>query len=257
VLDRSRVTSSSVPSITVVLPAFNEEDALPRTVDGFAAALPSLVPEWEIVVADDGSVDGTPDVCAALAKRHEGRVRSVRLASNQGYGAALSAGIAAAGKDWILLSDADGQFDPTELAAFLPHAETSPIVIGFRRTRAEGRRRQFTSGVFNVMARMLFGFAVRDVDCAFKLIDASMLKATPLTCRRYLVNSEILHAFARSGFTPVEVGVSHRARAGGESKISFADVPRSLLEMAKLRVRLWRAPRRALVRPARPVRVPC
>ena len=243
-----------VPSITVVLPAFNEEDALPRTVDGFAAALPSLVGDWEIVVADDGSTDRTPDVCAELSRRHEGRVRSARLPVNQGYGAALAAGIAAADKEWILLSDADGQFDPADLAKFLPHAATSPIVVGFRLTRAEGSRRRFTSGVFNATARMLFGFRVRDIDCAFKLIDASMLKAVPLTCRRYLVNTEILHAFVRSGFQPVEVGVGHRARSGGESKIGFADVPRSLWEMAKLRVRLWRLPRPAL---SAPVRAPC
>src|SRR5204863_9112073 len=103
----------------------------------------------------------------------------------------------------------------------------------------------------NVMARLLFGFNVKDIDCAFKLIDASMLKSAPLTCRRYLVNSEILHAFVRSGFVPVEVGVSHRARVGGESKIGFADVPRSLLEMMKLRLRLWRLPRPALAAPDR------
>jgi len=240
------LTSSAVQSISVVLPAYNEQDALPRTVEGFAAVLPDLVADWEIVVADDGSVDRTPDVCAEFARRFDGRVRSVRLTPNQGYGAALAAGIGAAGKDWILLSDSDGQFDPHDLAELIPHAARSPIVIGFRRTRAEGGRRQFTSGVFNVMARMLFGFRVKDIDCAFKLIDASMLRAVPLTCRRYLVNSEILHAFVRCGFQPVEVGVSHRARAGGESKISFADVPRSLLEMAKLRVRLWRTPRPTL-----------
>jgi glycosyltransferase involved in cell wall biosynthesis len=245
---------SAVPSITVVLPAFNEEEALPRTVEGFAEALPEFVPDWEIVVADDGSVDRTPDVCAELARRFEGRVRSVRLAENQGYGAALSAGIAAAQKEWILLSDADGQFDPRDLAAFLPHAARGPIVVGFRTTRAEGRGRQFTSGVFNATARVMFGFSVRDIDCAFKLIDAAMLKSVPLTCRRYLVNTEILHAFARSGFPPVQVGVRHRARAGGESKIGFADVPRSLREMVKLRLRLWRLPRPALVAPER---VPC
>jgi glycosyltransferase involved in cell wall biosynthesis len=242
---------SAVLSISVVLPAYNEQDALPRTVEGFAAALPDLVGDWEVVIADDGSVDRTPAVCGELARRFEGRVRSVRLAPNQGYGAALAAGIGAATKEWILLSDSDGQFEPRDLAAFLPHAARSPIVVGFRTTRAEGRRRQFTSGVFNVMARVLFGFRVRDIDCAFKLIDAAMLKSVPLTCRRYLVNSEILHAFVRAGFQPVEIGVSHRARAGGESKIGFADVPRSLLEMAKLRVRLWRRPRPALVAPER------
>jgi glycosyltransferase involved in cell wall biosynthesis len=239
------------PSLSVVLPAFNEEEALPGTVAGFAQALPSLVSDWEIVVVDDGSVDGTPAVCEALARRHPGRFRSVRLTPNQGYGAALAAGIAAARNELVLLSDADGQFDPRDLALLLPHLAASPIVVGFRATRAEGRRRAFTSGGFNLMARAMFGFRVRDIDCAFKLIDAGMLKSVPLTCRRYLVNTEILHAFARSGFPPVEVAVTHRARTAGRSKISFADVPRSLWEMAKLRVRLWRlarpelAPRRA------------
>jgi glycosyltransferase involved in cell wall biosynthesis len=236
------LTSDAVPSISVVLPAYNEQEALPHTVAGFAAVLPELVDDWEVVVADDGSVDGTPRVCDELRTAYPGRFRSVRLTPNQGYGAALAAGIAAARHDWVLLSDADGQFEPADLANLIPHAAASPIVIGHRVSRAEGRRRQFTSGVFNAMARVLFGFRVRDIDCAFKLIDAPMLKAVPLTCRRYLVNTEILHAFVRSGFQPVEVGVRHRARSGGESKIGFRDVPRSLLEMFKLRLRLWRAP---------------
>jgi glycosyltransferase involved in cell wall biosynthesis len=248
------LTSAAVPSISVVLPAFNEQEALPRTIEGFADALPNYVADWEIVVADDGSVDATPDVCAALARRLEGRFRFVRLAQNQGYGAALAAGIAAARSDWILLCDADGQFVPDDLAKLIPHASRSPIVIGFRAVRSEGRRRQFTSGVFNLMARAMFGFRARDIDCAFKLIDASMLKSVPLTCRRYLVNTEILHAFVRSGFQPVEVAVEHRPRSGGRSKIGFADVPRSLWEMFKLRMRLWRLPRPALTARAR---VPC
>jgi glycosyltransferase involved in cell wall biosynthesis len=236
------LASEAVPSISVVLPAYNEQEALPHTVAGFAAVLPDVAGEWEIVVADDGSVDGTPAVCEALVREYGERFRCVRLVPNQGYGAALAAGIAAARHDWVLLSDSDGQFDPADLPSLVAHAGGSPIVIGHRVTRAEGRRRQFTSGVFNMMARVLFGFRVRDIDCAFKLIDASMVKAVPLTCRRYLVNTEILHAFVRSGFQPVEVGVRHRARKGGESKIGFRDVPRSLLEMFKLRVRLWRAP---------------
>lgn len=233
--------------MSVVLPAYNEQEALPHTVAGFAEVLQELVPDWEIVVADDGSVDGTPRVCEELARRYEGRFRAVRLVPNQGYGAALAAGIGAAAKDWVLLSDSDGQFEPSDLVNLLPRTADSPIVIGYRTTRAEGRSRQFTSGVFNLMARALFGFRVKDIDCAFKLIDASMLKSVPLTCRRYLVNTEVLHAFVRSGFQPVEVGVRHRARSGGESKIGFRDVPRSLLEMFKLRVRLWRAPRVELV----------
>lgn len=236
----------------MVLPAYNEQEALPRTVEGFAAALGAMVPDWEVVVADDGSVDGTPRVCEELAARYAGRFRSVRLTPNQGYGCALAAGIAAAKGDWVLLSDSDGQFDPADLAKLLPAAASSPIVIGYRAVRAEGRRRQFTSGVFNTIARVLFGFRVRDIDCAFKLIDARLLKGVPLTCRRYLVNTEILHAFVRSGFQPAEVPVTHRARVGGESKIGFADVPRSLWEMAKLRVRLWRAPAPRLERSPAP-----
>ncbi len=248
------MASPTVLSISVVLPAFNEEAALPRTVEGFAAALPDFVADWEIVVADDGSTDGTPNACAELSRRFGARVRAVRLPRNEGYGAALQAGIGAARGSWILLCDADGQFDPRDVAKLLPHAASSPIVIGFRASRAEGRGRQFSSGVFNAMARILFGFRVRDIDCAFKLIDAGMLKSVPLTCRRYLVNTEILHAFVRSGFQPVEAAVTHRARAGGASKIGFADVPRSLIEMFKLRARLWRLPRPAL---AAPGRVPC
>jgi glycosyltransferase involved in cell wall biosynthesis len=233
---------TAVRSLSVVLPAYNEQDALPRTVEGFAAALAQLVPEWEIVVADDGSRDRTPSVCADLQERMSGRFRFVRLEPNQGYGAALAAGIDAARGAWILLSDADGQFDPAQLGLLLPHAGSGPFVMGYRKRRAEGRGREITSHAFNLLARTTFGLRVRDIDCAFKLIEAKSLKSVRLTCRRYLVNAEILHAFARSGIDPIEVGVDHLPRSAGASKIGLHDVPRTLLEIAKLRVRLWRTP---------------
>jgi glycosyltransferase involved in cell wall biosynthesis len=238
----------SAPSITAVLPAFNEEEALPRTVAELATALDRVAPDWEIVIVDDGSRDGTAAACDRLEREMAGRFRFVRFPENRGYGAALAAGISASRKDLVFFTDSDGQFDPAQIGLLVERLGGGAAVIGYRIARAEGARRHFVSGVFNRIARVVFGIRCRDVDCAFKLIRGDVVRRLPLSCRRYLVNTELLYHLRRAGVTPAEVPVHHRARLGGSTKIGFSDVPRTLLEIAKLRVRLWRgtsAPRAA------------
>lgn len=226
-------------SVSAVLPAYNEEEALPRTVAGLAAALGGICADWEIVVVDDGSTDGTPAACERLAAEHGPRFRAVRHSPNRGYGAALATGFAATRLEWVFFTDSDGQFDPAQIGLLAARAGESEAVLGYRAQRAEGARRHFVSGVFNRITRIVFGVRARDVDCAFKLFRGERIRGMRLTCRRYLVNTEILHRLARDGVRPVEVAVEHRARLGGTTKIGLADVPRTLLEIARLRWRLW------------------
>lgn len=232
---------STALSVSAVLPAYNEEEALPRTVEGLAAALSATCGEWEIVVVDDGSTDGTPAACERLAESLGPRFRAVRHDPNRGYGAALATGFAASRLEWVFFTDSDGQFDPAQIALLAARAPESEAVLGYRAQRAEGARRQFVSGVFNRIARIVFGVRARDVDCAFKLFRGDRVRAMRLTCRRYLVNTEILHHLSKAGVRPVEVAVQHRARLGGVTKIGLSDVPRTLLEIARLRWRLWTA----------------
>src|SRR5262245_13558836 len=96
-----------------------------------ARVLRDLVPDYEVIVVNDGSRDGT----AARVETVAGEDAAVRLIShsvNRGYGAALATGFSAATKDWIFITDGDKQFDVRELAGFLPQMDGCDLVIGFR-----------------------------------------------------------------------------------------------------------------------------
>ncbi|MCA1683059.1 MAG: glycosyltransferase family 2 protein, partial [Actinobacteria bacterium] len=157
------------PSVTAVLPAFNEGAVIEAVVRRTAAALRSCgVERFEIVVVDDGSVDSTAELVNSLAR--EGlAVRVVAHESNRGYGAALRTGFAAAAHDAVWLMDSDEQFDPDDLRRLLPHYASDTAVMGYREHRRDPWLRRANHMAFFGLVRLLFGATVRDVNCAFKL----------------------------------------------------------------------------------------
>jgi glycosyltransferase involved in cell wall biosynthesis len=158
-------------SISAVLPAFNEEAIIARTVRHVADVLRGLTSDFEVIVTNDGSRDATGAVLAELKEREpELQLRVVTHDRNRGYGAALASGFDAARKDLIFLTDGDKQFDVAELVGFL-HAMDAQIdlVIGWRRKRADPLMRRLNALGWKTLVNLLFGYTARDVDCAFKL----------------------------------------------------------------------------------------
>jgi Glycosyl transferase family 2 len=175
----------ALPGLTVVLPCFDEADNVADAIRAATAAAERCARSHQIVVVDDGSSDSTTTVAAALAAR-DPRVRLVVHARNQGYGDAVRSGIAAATEPWILLTDADLQFDLGELRLMLQLTIDHDLVAGYRIDRADPPARRFAAHAWNRLMRHSFGVAVRDVDCAFKLIHRDMLDGLdfiPADCR--------------------------------------------------------------------------
>src|SRR5260370_35747275 len=124
-------------SLSALLPAYNEEAIIERTVRHVAGVLRGLVNDFEVIVTNDGSRDRTGEILADLQQREPDlHMRVVTHERNQGYGAALASGFDAARKDLIFLTDGDKQFDVTELSQFLPAmAGQTDLAIGWRRNR--------------------------------------------------------------------------------------------------------------------------
>ncbi len=155
-------------------------------------------------------------------------MRLIRFPENRGYGAALRAGFDASRFELVAFTDADCQFDLTDLADMLPLIEKYEIVSGFRIGRQDSWLRCFYSWGYNTLVRGLLGSPLRDVDCALKLFRRdALLKILPSSAN-FFANSEMFTEARLLGLSINEVGVVHRPRAAGSSSVSISEIPRTL-----------------------------
>jgi putative flippase GtrA len=203
-------------SLSVVLPAYNEEEIIARTVTTVHDVLHAWHMEFEIVVVNDGSVDRTGEIVAALAHKNP-CIRLVSHTTNEGYGASLASGFAAATKELLLFMDSDGQFDVRDLQEFIPLIDTYDAVIGYRVDRQDSWMRKLNAWGWKHLIGWVLDIHVRDVDCAFKLLHTRFLHEHPLETRGAMINAELLYRLKQAGCNYKEVGVVHLPRLHGQA----------------------------------------
>ena len=221
--------------LSVVLPAHNEVDNIPEVTRRALEVLPELADSFEIIVVDDGSVDGTGELLDRLAAQHP-EIRAIHHPKNRGYGAALTSGFQAATGDFTMFMDSDQQFDIADLSYLAPFIGQYDIVAGYRIDRQDARYRILYANMFKLVVRMLFHVSSRDTDCAFKVFRADLLKSMQLESPGALINTEILAKSSRSHATVLEVGVHHYPRKQGESS---GGSPRVVIRAMKETILLW------------------
>lgn len=219
------------PYVSVIVPVYDEVDALPGFHTELVAALEGLARPSEIVYVDDGSTDGSTEL---LHKLHLGRpdlVRVVVLRRNFGKSGALAAGFDAARGELYATLDADGQDVPGELPALLHCIESDgfDLVGGWRRDRDDRRVKRVTSRWYNAATRALTGLPLRDFNTGFKLLRAEVADELPLYGEFHRFVPVLAHDL---GFRVTEVPVRHRARTAGTSKyLSVLRFPKTLLDL--------------------------
>ncbi|MBI5003962.1 glycosyltransferase family 2 protein [Candidatus Kaiserbacteria bacterium] len=203
-------------SISIFFPTFNEErnivSMVERAID--VARQCPYVKAYEIVIIDDGSTDATPALADLLAQRHT-EVRTVHHPTNQGYGAALKTGFQEARMQYVFFTDADMQFDLLELEHLVIHVPEYCVVTGYRAPRRDSFMRLVNAKGWNILNRIFFGLRIRDIDCAFKLFERSVIKQIRITSDGAMVNAELLVRLMRRGIPIKEVPVSHLPRIYG------------------------------------------
>ncbi len=203
-------------SLSVILPAYNEEALIGQTIFAVMSVLTKWMHDFEVIVVNDGSKDRTADIVAHLAA-YDRRIRLVNHTVNQGYGAALVTGFESVTKELAFFMDSDGQFDIGDLARFFPLIEEYGAVLGYRIDRQDTRMRKLNAWGWKQLVRFIFGIRVRDIDCAFKLFRAEFFRTQRLETRGAMINAEILYKLARAGYTYTEVGVQHLPRRAGKA----------------------------------------
>jgi glycosyltransferase involved in cell wall biosynthesis len=210
--------------VLVIIPAYNEEDALGGLLDEIRA-LPSaeLGAELEAVVVDDGSADGT----AAVARARGARV--LRLCGNLGIGGAVQSGLRLAhreGFDCAVQIDGDGQHPPSELARLLEHARAEPasdLVVGTR-YKADGTYRstllrRLGSGWLRLFLRVVARVRISDPTSGFRLYGPRALALFDETYPYDFPEPESLAIARANGLAIAETPVKMRERQGGSSSI--------------------------------------
>jgi glycosyltransferase involved in cell wall biosynthesis len=222
--------------VSIVLPCFDERENVEAAVIEARSAGRAAARAHEIVVVDDGSSDGTGDLAAALAAR-DPDVRLLTHEANRGYGAALRTGIAAARMPWVLLTDADLQFDLGQLADTTPLTSQYDLVIGRRTPRRDPLYRRVYGHTWNWLIRRLLELPVRDVDCAFKLVRRELLQSLELRSTGAMISPELVARSLARGARLVEVDVAHRPRAAGaQTGANPRVILRALSELRALRL---------------------
>ncbi|MGC9335751.1 MAG: glycosyltransferase family 2 protein, partial [Anaerolineae bacterium] len=162
-------------SISLVLPAYNEAENIEPLVAEAVSALETNADDYEIIVVDDGSADGTAEVTRRVMESYPA-VRLVQHEVNKGFGAAMFTGFTSAVKDWIFYTDADRQFVLSELEQFVPYMDQADLIAGYRAPRRDPFLRVFYGKGWSALCTLMFGYTVRDVDCGFKLFRREIIE---------------------------------------------------------------------------------
>ena len=202
-------------SLSVVLPAYNEEDNIESTVNSCLLYLDKRFSDYEVIVVNDGSSDNTSDIVQKLSITSNS-IKLINHDINRGYGSALRTGFDNSIMNFIFFMDSDGQFDISELDQLIEKIENNNAVIGYRRKRADASIRLINQKLYHQYIKIFFGLGVRDIDCAFKVFARSSYeKIKPIKSDGALFSAELLIKLLRNDVKIVEVPVNHYPRQYG------------------------------------------
>ncbi|RKY20289.1 MAG: glycosyltransferase family 2 protein [Planctomycetota bacterium] len=235
--------------ISAVIPVYNEGQRLTSCVDQLATVLRRCVgDDWEIVLVDDGSSDGTAEAIASLVARSEGRVRGLAHSANQGKGAAVRTGVLDTRGQLVMFCDADLSTPPETLERFMRAIEDGADVVVGNRKSAEARierpqpaLRTWMGLGFTRLANLMTGLSISDYTCGFKLFRGEHARQLfePMQTPRWSFDVEVLMRAAQLGLDVREIPI--RWSDVDDTRVRLLkDTVGSFLELLSIRRRLGR-----------------
>lgn len=222
------VPVSEKVAVSVVVPLFNEAPNVPPLIHAVRTALPGI--DWELVLVDDGSRDGTAELADEYAEADQ-RVRVIHLARNYGQTAALKAGFDHARGDVVISMDGDLQNDPGDIPLLIAELDRGyDLVTGYRANRQDKVvTRKIPSWIANRLIRRITQVRIRDTGCSLRAYRAGVLRSMVLYSDMHRFIPAI--AAATSGAKITEIPVRHHARRFGSSKYGLSRTWRVILDL--------------------------
>ena len=238
--ERDLGAPSKLRKLSVVVPVYNERNTLVEIIRRMRSVeLPDSI-DREIIIIDDGSDDGTRDVLKQLG---DSTVRVVMHPHNRGKGAAVRTGFQVATGDYVLVQDADLEYDPEDWPRML-----APVLSGKARvvygSRFTGERRNMLffhwvgNRFLSLVTNVLYNTTLSDMETCYKLVDRALLDAMKLDADRFDIEPEITAKLLKRGVRIYEVPISYTGREVDEGKkITWADGFSALWTLVKYRFR--------------------
>jgi len=225
------------PELSVVIPAFNEQESLEGTVKAVVAALPEPA-RSELVIVDDGSSDDTLAVARSLSTSCPAAVRVVARSVNGGMGQALASGFEQATGEVLTWIPGDGEYSLSEVLAGLPDLQRADIVLVRRGARGQTAR-NIVSTVMYTLIRALFGFNARNY-CGIFVVGRDRWDELAIRSRDVFFTLEVALRARHRRWELAYVEAEWRPRTSGRSKVFRPSVlVRNLVELLHFRVLLW------------------
>lgn len=210
------------PSLSVVVPVYNEQDNIAPLVGEIVAALRGRV-AFEIIYVDDASTDQTRAALRA-AMRVTPELRAVVHARQAGQSTAVRNGVRVARGAWIVTLDGDGQNDPADIPSLLAARDRASsqvkLFAGWRVERRDSLNKRLSSRIANAVRRVVLGDATPDTGCGLKLFERAVFLELPYFDHMHRFLPALIR---RAGWQTLSVPVNHRPRTAGMSKYGMWD----------------------------------
>lgn len=223
-------------SLTVAIPAFNEQATLEKVSREAISAAAKITSNFELLLVNDGSTDQTAQIMEKLAQKDQ-HVKVIHHQKNQGFSGAITTSLKKAAKKLVLLAPADGQFDFNQLPDFVRAINGYDVVLGFRIINHESINRKIQSWFFHNLCKILLGIPIKEIPTISlwrkSVLDHLTISVNP---RSNMVLPEIIYQLYIEGYKFVQIPIIWYPRRGGVAKGSINPflIFSTLIEMVKL-----------------------
>ena len=222
-------------SISAIVPVFNEKIVLKESIDIINKFLLKNFSDYEILVIESGSTDGSGEICDELAEKYE-FVTVIHESQRNGFGSALKIGYQNAIKDLIWLITLDLPFPLESILNAIPKLSNYNCVLSYRCNDNRNWKRKLQSIAYNKIIKLSLGLKVKHVNSVFKVFKRDIIQNMNITSDGWFIDAEIIYWLQQKNISFVELPVELIDRKEGQSKITLLSILTILKELFSFKI---------------------